>query len=180
MEKQILDQLMECGRKNELQELFSFNQKTQQFGLSLTAQDAKELIEYRNGSLRKYGRVEFGGSILDKLIFAFCDSHYIDQNNYLETLKRLQDIFYRYKNESQDKLTDDELITFMREQYEGVCMGDEEYLEKTCLERFSRAVRSGYTGYEKSQGKGEYTDVDEEQRWDSELYYSVLKELFGE
>ena len=32
------------------------------------------------------------------------------QENYADTLMRLQDIFYLYKNESLDELTDDELL----------------------------------------------------------------------
>ena len=62
----------------------------------------------------------------------FCDSSFLSQNNYVETLIRLQEIFYLYKNEMQDEITDDELIHFMREQFEAVCYGDLDYLEGTC------------------------------------------------
>ena len=77
-----------------------------------------------------------------------------------------------------DRLTDDELLEFMREQFETVCFGDLEYLKGTCLERFSRAVRGGYDGYRQSQGRGEYEQFSEEQRWDDTLYMRVLKEMF--
>lgn len=99
-------------------------------------------------------------------------------SNYADTLKELQDIFYLFKNESKDKLTDDELFTFMREQFDDVCAGDTTYLADTCLERFAQAIRAGYTGYIETQGYNEYEQFSEEQRWDRELYMQVLKELF--
>lgn len=68
----------------------------------------------------------------------------------------------------------------MKEQFETVCFGDVEYLEGTCLTRFSAAVRAGYRGYEAFGGKGEYEELSEEQRWDSELYTEALRELFWE
>lgn len=47
------------------------NEKTETFGLSLTEQEAQELVVCRNESLKKYRRVEFGNGILDKLILHF-------------------------------------------------------------------------------------------------------------
>lgn len=87
--------------------------------------------------------MEFGEGILPKIIFAFCDSAYIDQENYAETIARLQEIFYTFKNETLDEITDDELLEFMREQYEEKCCGDTEYLEGTFLSDFAQMVRSG-------------------------------------
>ena len=85
--------------------------------------------------------MEFGEGILKKLILAFCDSSYIYQENYVDTLIRLQEIFYLYKNESMDELTDDELIDYMRESFEEKCQGSLEHLEDTCLEEFAREIR---------------------------------------
>ena len=106
-----------------------------------------------------------------------CDSSFISQSNYVETLIRLQAIFYLYKNEMQDEITDDELIQFMREQFETVCYGDLDYLEGTCLDIFAQAVRAGYRGYQKTQGHGEFEKFDIVQRWDKELYLETLREL---
>ena len=164
--------------KKELGTLIACNEKTQRFCLCLTEEQARELVICRNNSLKKYQRVEFGSGILDKLIYVFCDSAYIDNNNYAESMQKLQDVFYAFKNETQDKVTDDEILNFMKEQFDGICCGDIEYLGGTCLERFSRAVRDGYRGYEKSQGMGEYEQFSEEERWDADLYHEVLAELF--
>ena len=112
MEKQIFELLTKNRQKDELAMLDAYNQKTEMFGLALTKEEAKALIVSRDESLKKYGRVEFGKGILDKLVYSFCDSQYISRENYLAVLTRLQDIFYHFKSESQDKLTDDELLTF--------------------------------------------------------------------
>lgn len=170
--------MMQAKQKQELAVIVAINQKTEHFGVCLTEDEAKELVLCRDNSLKKYQRAEFGEGILEKLIFTFCDSDYIDQANYLATLKRLQDVFYAFKNESKDLLTDDELLTFMREQFDGVCYGDIEYLEGTCLEVFVTAIRAGYRGYQESGGHGEYEKFDEVPRWDRDVYMEVLSELF--
>ena len=178
MENEFFELMQEEKKQNELATIISVNEKTQHFGLALSRQNAEELMACRNESLKKYQRVEFGKGILDKLIFTFCDSQYIYQDNYLDTLRQLQDIFYEFKNAAEDKITDEELLTFMREQFESVCYGDTEYLENTCLARFAKAIRAGYEGYKGTGGQGEYEKFDEEPRWDSELYLEVLKEQF--
>lgn len=153
------------------------NQYTQKYGLVLSEEDAQIIVEERKNTLKTEKRVEFGQSILPQLIYEFCDSYYISQESYKETIIRLQDIFYLYKNEMMDELTDNELIHFMKEQFETVCHGDLDYLEGTCLDIFSQAVRSGYRGYRKTEGRGEYGQFDEVKRWDPELYMEALKKL---
>lgn len=163
--------------KEELETLIACNKRSENFGLTLTKEEAKMLIKCRNDSLRNYRRIELGNGILDKLIDTFCDSQYIDQDTYADTMAELQDIFYLFKNEAADELTDDELISFMKEQFETVCAGDTDHLSDTCLERFSKAIRAGYRGYHSSEGHNEYELFDEEQRWDKDLYLQVLTEL---
>ena len=130
--------------QNQIQKVMEMNRQTERFGLSLTQEEAKLLVENRNLVLKEQQRVEFGEGILPKLIFAFCDSAYIDQENYAETIARLQEIFYTFKNETLDEITDDELIQLMKEQYEMQCHGDLDYLESTCLSDFARVIRAGY------------------------------------
>ena len=135
-----------AGMENEqkqMQVIRETNAFAQQFGLSLTDIDVKELLSRRRECLMQQQRVEFGEGVLGKLIFAFCDSDFIDQDNYVETIARLQDIFYLYKNESMDELTDDELIERMREAFDGECQGSLAYLEETYLDRFARGIRMG-------------------------------------
>ena len=164
------DWMILLQQQNQLEKVMRTNQKTERFHLSLTEQDAKVILEERKNSLSEQKRIEFGEGIATKIIYEFCDSDYIDQSNYVETIVRLQEIFYQYKNEMQDEITDDELLHLMKEQFETICFGDFDYLESTCLANFAQAIRAGYDGYKSSDGYGEYLKFDEVKRWDYELY----------
>lgn len=127
--------------QEQVNALVNTNSYTQKFGVRLTQEEAKELVVSRKENLIEQGRIEFGEGVLTKLIFAFCDSPYIYQDNYVESIERLQEIFYLYKNESLDEVTDDELIDFMKNQFEGKCQGSLDYLEDTSLEEYARWIR---------------------------------------
>jgi len=127
--------------------------------------------------LMEQKRIEFGESILPRIIYEFCDSAFISQSNYVESLVRLQEIFFLYKNEMLDEISDEELLNFMKEQFETVCFGDFDYLESTCLDLFAQAVRAGYRGYQNTGGRGEFGKFDEVVRWDKELYLETLRDL---
>lgn len=130
--------------QKQMKDLIACNDYTKEFGIQLSEKEALELIKERRENLIRQERVEFGEGIITKLIFTFCDSPYIYQDNYVDTIQRLQEIFYLYKNESLDELTDDELTAYMKEQFEGKCQGDLDYLEDTALEAFARKIRSGW------------------------------------
>ncbi|MCI8285078.1 MAG: hypothetical protein HFE90_07440 [Firmicutes bacterium] len=164
-------------QENQLTEVIQTNKITQNFGLVLTEQDSELILKERSNTLREQRRVEFGAGITSKIIYEFCDSDFINQDNYVDTIIRLHDIFYLYKNEMQDEITDDELLHLMKEQFENLCYGDLDYLETTCLSNFAQAVRAGYDGYKGSDGYGEFSKFDEIKRWDHELYLEVLREL---
>ena len=163
--------------QNQLSKVIETNQYTEQFGLTLSQQDAQLILDNRKDELKVQRRVEFGEGIAPKIIREFCDSDYIDQNNYVNTIIRLQEIFYLYKNEMNDEITDDELLHIMREQYDKLCFGDLEYLETTCLANFAQAIRAGYDGHRGTDGYGEYSKFDTQERWSYELYYEALKDL---
>ncbi len=165
--------------KNQLGEVLKTNQETQVFGLVLSESDAELILQERGNTLREQKRVEFGEGIVTKIIYEFCDSQYISQSDYVQTIVRLQEIFYMYKNEMQDEISDDELLHFMKEQFETICFGDLEYLEGTCLSNFAQAVRAGYQGQGCFGERGEYRKFDEVERWDYRLYLEALQELFG-
>lgn len=142
MEKEMWE-LFLCNRKKEEEGLLLCNEKSSQFGLELTKEEIIELVHCKTETLKKYQRVEFGKSILEELVFTFQDSVYIQQEEYLEILEKLQEIFYEFKNETEDLLTDAEILAFMKKQFETVAHGDIDYLEGTCMENFARAVRAG-------------------------------------
>ena len=165
------------AKQTQTLQVLETNQYTKKYGLTLSNEDAGILAEERANTLKQEQRIEFGQGILSKIIYTFCDSAYIMQDNYRDSLLRLQEIFFLDKNEMMDEITDDELLEFMKEQFETVCYGDFDYLEGTCLDIFAQAVRAGYSGYTASQGRGEFEQFDIVTRWDRELYMEALREL---
>lgn len=129
-------------QKNQMAKVLEMNDKIDQFGLVLSEEDAAMLVQSRSDVLKEQQRVEFGEGILPRLILNFCDSPYIYQGNFAETIERLQEIFYMYKNESMDEISDDELLEYMRDCFDGECEGSLEYLEDTVMEAFARDVRN--------------------------------------
>jgi hypothetical protein len=126
------------------QELRDCNGFTGQFGLSLREEQIQNLVARRFDALRDTGRIEFGGGVLPKLIYAFCDSPFLSQETYEDTLTELQDLFYYYKNESEDRLSDDELVSFMKRVFDGRAQGSLDYLASTSLEELCQDARNGW------------------------------------
>ena len=99
-------------------ELAACNAVTERYGLTLSESAVLAIAEKRTQTLLETGRVEFGESVIPKLINAFCDSPYLLQDDYEETLCALTEAFYSFKNDSFDRLTDDELIACLRACYD--------------------------------------------------------------
>lgn len=112
------------------------------YGLTLTEADITELVQLRSEALKSSGRVEFGGGILPKLIRAFCKSPYVDRQNYAAVLGDLQEAFYYFKNESEDRFSDDDLIEFMAAVFNGRAEGSAELLCTISLEELCRWARN--------------------------------------
>ena len=130
-------------QKQAVSEVVTCNGFTQQFGLALTQAEAIELVETRSLALSDNGRIEFGGGVIDKIIKEFCDSPYISTHNYAQTLHELIEVFYYYKNESMDLISDDDLIVFMKSAFDGVCQGSLDLLSGRELYRLARNLRFG-------------------------------------
>lgn len=142
--------------KNIYNEIISCNEKTHEYGLKLSDNDVKELLNTRQIALKKCGRIEFNGEIIDKIILNFCDSPYISQYNYGETINELVEIFYEYKNETLDVISDDELIGIMKENFDNICQGSIELLEGKILYKIAENVRNGVK---------DYTDISDDKDW---------------
>lgn len=122
-------------------ELLTVNEEINNYGLSLTKDEALSIIEKRNESLEDNGRIEFNNVLVKKLIIEFASSSYITKDNFAETIYDLIDIFYFYKNETYDKLSDDELISIMRESYDNECEGSLDLLQCRTLDKISQVIK---------------------------------------
>lgn len=135
LEKEVFNDIIQC------------NEITREYGLKLSEKDVKEIIDARNKALQKSGRIEFNGQIINKIITSFCDSPYISQYNYSDTINELVEIFYNYKNETLDYISDDELIEIMKENFDNYCQGSLEILEGKVLYKIAENIRYGVKDY---------------------------------
>lgn len=149
--------LLKVTQKNQaVVELKECNEFAGKFGLTLSDSDIQMLIEERFRALKSNGRVEFGSGILKKLVFEFCDSPYVMQDNFADTIQGLQEAFYYFKNESLDEYSDEELIDIMKDYFEHECQGSIEYLQESKLEDICRKKRYGNAWEE----DGDFEDYD--------------------
>ena len=124
-------------------ELYACNTVTEAYGLSLSEEQALRLVQQEQESLKEAGRISFGSGILPKLAFAFCDSPFLQRDEYADTLDALQEDFYAFKNESEDLLSDDELVEAMASVFNGVAQGSLEMMEEMTFGDLCRAARGG-------------------------------------
>ena len=120
-------------KQQEIANIQECNEYTNKYGLNLSNNQIQNLLERKKETLQETERIEFRERIIEKIIKAFCDSPFIIQENYATTLYELIEIFYEYKNETMDLISDDELIQFMKKSFDGICKGDIDYLEGTIM-----------------------------------------------
>lgn len=149
--------------KEAVAEIIKQNEITAPYGLSLSLNEARELVLTRAEALRRNGRIEFGGGVIEKLIAEFCDSPFLSRHNYAETLNELTEAFYYFKNEALDGISDDELISLMKKYFDQSCQGSIELLQGRELENLALNIRFGLQDYADLYGdEDEYPDGEDE------------------
>ena len=129
-----LDALKAQGVKT----LQACNEKTEPYGLSLTEEQIRMMMVQHLDALHSAGRIAFDQRPLRDLILGFCSSPYLSRRSYMETLCELLTIFYYVKNETDNRVPDDDLIACMRRAYDTVCGGTLEYLADYTIEALIR------------------------------------------
>ncbi len=141
-------------KQTEIANIKKCNEYISQYGLVLSDNQIENILERRKETLKQTGRIELREGIIDKLIREFCDSPYMNQENFAQNLYELIEIFYEYKNETLDLITDDELIKFMKKSFDGVCQGDLDYLSGTIMYKMRKNLLKG-EALEYSEEEGE-------------------------
>lgn len=72
------------------------------------------LAEARDRALVSAGRIEFDGGATESLAEALLDSPWMDVSQQLETLCAMTELFYFLKNETGDRIADDDLVARIR------------------------------------------------------------------
>lgn len=119
---------------------------TERFGLTLSAEQCERLVERRAEALRETERIELGEGILPKLALALCDSPYVDAEGWEETLGVMAELFYHFKGESGERLSDDELLEAMARLYNGWAGGSAARLADLDGRTLLRFARTGEVG----------------------------------
>ena len=96
-----------AAQKNETRLLLKSNEKAQKYGLCSFPEAGGS--DYRNTKccIAAHGRMEFGAGVLGRIAEAFCDSPWISQEDYEQTLHEVTGLFYEFKNETMDIVSDD-------------------------------------------------------------------------
>jgi len=123
-----------------MMELLELNEKTVKYGLVLSLEDVQLMMAARSQVLYSYGRVELSIEVTKELIELFSTSSFIQQENYVDTLNELHEIFYYLKNETEDRINDMKLLDKMKEVFEEDCEGSLDLL-KGRLEGYAEEFR---------------------------------------
>lgn len=129
-------------------EILTLNTVSSEYGLVLTEKEAVELSDTRNKALSETDRLEMGFGAVEKIIKRFCTSHYINKEDYSYVLNEITYLFYYIKTETDDKISDDDLISELFTRFEISCQGSVDTLESREVERIIRKVNSGDHYYE--------------------------------
>lgn len=133
------------------------NEVASRFGITVSENDAMMLAETRNKTLKRLGRVEFAGGVIEKLITAFCDSPYLDRDNFMEAMEEFIEIFYEFKNDSLDEADDDEVVELMRRYFDEECAGSIDALRDD-MGRAARRLRYGLDDEDEEYGDEDIYD----------------------
>ena len=154
----------ELLKEKSITEIMTCNQATDVYQLILSKEDAIYLIDTRSDVLQATDRLELGGGVISKLILAFKDSPFISQYNYRETIGELIETFYYYKNETQDEISDDDLIDLMKALFDKRCYGSIELLQGRDLESIARDIR-----YDIAPARSGMLDDEMDEEWEDEI-----------
>lgn len=136
-----IGRMLLSNQRLTINKILDLNKFTEKRGLLLNEKQAISLINNRNRCLKELGRIEIGSGTLEKIIYTFYTSSYIDKDNYLEILEELTNIFYLYQNEFDNKLTDEQIIEYIKKSYEEC--GTIELLEGLYLENLRNKLLNG-------------------------------------
>ena len=124
-------------------EILALNEISQEHGLVLSEEEARELSETRTTALVENERVEAGVGAVTKIVRRFCASRYLDPTNYAYVLNEITYFFYYIKTEVDDAIGDDGLIEEMFNRFELNCRGDIDVFEAKEIERIIRKINAG-------------------------------------
>lgn len=142
-------------------DLLSTNSVSVQDGLVLSPVQALELAETHRRALDRCGRIEIGTDTVRKIIDAFRVSNYLWQKDYVDLLNEAVEAFYELKNESEDRISDDDLIALLAGAFERYRGSLAPFLQSRELDCQMRRLRYGYEEERDEPDEDELEKADE-------------------
>ncbi len=105
-------------------ELTALNSFTREHGIVLSKEDCKGIAQFRSEALAENERIEVGVGAVKRIIEEFCDSGYVNQQNFRAVTEGLLECFYTIKTETNDDVSDDEVMEFLKYLFEEEAGGD--------------------------------------------------------
>ena len=131
--------LLAPSQNEESYQLAALCESVHAHGLTMTPEEARQLMAIQRQALLDTGRVEIGCTVLRKLAASFAASPYAHPEDFASLLGNLTGWFYHFKNAAPHPLSDDELIDWMRYAFDHRCMGQPDLLEREWERRLGRA-----------------------------------------
>lgn len=123
--------------------ILSLNEVTGKYGLVLSEKDARELSDTRNKAVSENERIEIGFGAVPAIVEKFCRSRYVNNENFTYILNEVTYLFYYIKTETDDGISDSELIDELFKRFELQCRGSIDVLENREVGRIIRKINSG-------------------------------------
>lgn len=123
----------------QIKDFLEINNSTKNYGLVLSHNDVKQILQSRKKDLNNYARVELSTNVAKLFAVKIAKTGYADKENYSEVIARLQTIFYYIKNETEDKIGDNKLIENIVENFVKYAGCIE--LVSSEMEKFARTFR---------------------------------------
>ena len=142
----ILNNLLIKNDKLVVNDILKLNLVTERYGLILTKDDVQKIIKNKKEILNDMKRIEIRDVTIQKIILNFYDSSYIDKYNYADTVSEIIRVFYIYREEFENILTDDEIIKHMKDGFEGICAGSVLFLETNYLSELKENITGDLYG----------------------------------
>ncbi|MCL1793627.1 MAG: DUF6323 family protein [Oscillospiraceae bacterium] len=143
--------------KKLIAQLVELNAKANNYGLAITESVAREIAVLRREALAEHERFEIKSDAAARLTSAFLETRYIEQQDLAATMGIIMDLFYLIKTETENTISDDDLISEMLDAFQNnPCYGSIEHMQGKGLEKILRKYKFGDDGiWDDHVGTGE-------------------------
>lgn len=118
MENNILKFTMDELQGFSCKKIMKLNEKSIDYGLVLMEENICEIFKNTREILKKAGRIETSTDLLEKIITFLYSSPYTQKYDYVQVISDMEEIFYYFKNQVLDLISDDEIIEILSDIYD--------------------------------------------------------------